>query len=325
MRRFTLPILAILVLASVACSATPAVPTQQPTPVATPSQAAPPTSALASPAAAPSFPLTIKDDAGRDVTIPKPPQKIVSLSSSNTEILFALGAEGRVVGVDQYSNYPAAAKSKPTVGGFSNPNLEKIVALEPDLILGTSIHMKAAVPELERRGLKTVVTDPRDIKGVLGSLRLLAQITGQQKEADAIASGMQARIDSVQAAVKGATPVRVFYEISPQLHTAGPGSFVNDVLQMAGGANIAANAGKEWPQLNQESLLLSDPEVILIADQPADVTPEIVAARPGWGQLSAVKNKRIVVVNDELTSRPGPRVVDGIELVARALHPDRVK
>jgi iron complex transport system substrate-binding protein len=322
-RPITLSMLAILVLVSVACSSTPATSPQPTAAAKASSQAASPTSAPSTAASA--FPLTIKDDAGRDVTIPKAPQRIVSLSSSNTEILFSLGLESRVVAIDQYSNYPPAAKSKPTVGGFANPDLEKIVAQEPDLILGASIHVKAILPELERRGLKAVITDPKSVSGVLDSIRLVGKITGQQKEADAIVAGMQARIDSVQAAVKGATPVRLFYEISPQLHTAGSGTFVNDVLQMAGGANIAANTGKDWPQLNQESLLLADPEVILIADQPADMTPEIVSARPGWSQVSAVKNKRIVVINDELTSRPGPRVVDGLELVAKTLHPDRVK
>ena len=259
------------------------------------------------------------------MTISKPPQRIISLSSSNTEILFALGLESRVVGVDQYSNYPPSAKSKPAVGGFADPDLEKIVALEPDLVLGTSIHVKSILPELERRGLTTVIIDPKNVSGVLDSVRLVAKITGQQKEASAVISGMQAKIDSVQSAVKGAKPVRVFFEISPDLYTAGPGTFVNDVLQMAGGANIAAGAGTDWPQLSQESLILADPEVILLADQPADVTPEMVAARPGWSEVSAVKNKRILVINDDLTSRPGPRVVDGLEFVAKALHPDRVK
>lgn len=314
-------VLAIVTLVSVACSSAPAAP-PQPTAVSTASPAVSPAAAAA---VAPTFPLTIKDDAGRDVTIPKPPRRIVSLSSSNTEILFALGLESRVVGVDQYSDYPPSAKSKPTVGDFANPDLEKIVALEPDLILGTPIHVKTTLPELDRRGLKTVIIDPKTVSGVLDSIRLVARITGQQKEADAVVSGMQAKIDSVQAAVKGATPVRVFYEISPDLFTAGPGTFVNDVLKMAGGVNIAASAGTDWPQLNQESLILADPQVILLADQPADVTPKMVAARPGWEDVSAVKNKRILAVNDDLTSRPGPRVVDGLEFVAKALHPDRMK
>jgi iron complex transport system substrate-binding protein len=317
-------ILAIITVVSVACSSAPAAPSQPPA-ATTSAQSASPISTPAATVAASAFPLTIKDDSGREVTIPKAPQRIISLSSSNTEILFALGLENRIVGVDEYSNYPPAAKSKPTVGGFANPDLEKIVALEPDLILGTSIHVKVTLPELDRHGLRTVIIDPKNVGGVLDGIRLVAKITGQQREADAVIAGMQTRIDSVQAAVKGTTPVRVFYEISPQLHTAGPGTFVNDVLQMAVGANVAASAGDAWPQMNQESLLLADPEVILIADQPADVTPDMVAARPGWSQVSAVKNKRILVVNDDLTSRPGPRVADGVEFVAKALHPDRVK
>lgn len=295
-------------------------PTSAPKAAATGAPALAPTSAPAA-----SFPVTIKDDAGREVTIPSAPQRIVSISSSNTEILFALGLESRVVGVDQYSNYPPAAKSKPTVGGFAKPDLEKIVALEPDLVLGSPIHVKATLPELERHKLRTVIANPVTVKAVLERIHTIAKITGQQKEAESLVGSMQSRIDEIQAKLKGTTPARVFYEISPELHTAGPKTFVSDVLQLAGGANVAANAEKDWPQLSQEALILADPEVILLADQPANVTPEAVAARPGWGGVSAVKNKRVVAINDELTSRAGPRVVDGVEMVARILHPDRVK
>ncbi len=297
-------------------------PTTQPTPA--PAKA-PETSAAPTAAPVASFPLTIKDDAGRDVVIPKAPQRIVSLSSSNTEILFALGLEGKIAGVDDYSNYPAGAKDKPKVGGFAKPDLEKIVALEPDLVLGTSIHVKSTLPELERRNLRTVIVDPKSVKSVLEKIQLLGKITGQTKEADTLAASMQETIDTVISKVKGANPVRVFYEISPDLYTAGPGTFVNDVLQLAGGANVAANAGQEWPQLSKEALILADPEVVLLADQPANVTPEAVAARPGWSGVSAVKNKRVMLISDDLTSRPGPRVVDGIEMVAKILNPDRVK
>lgn len=321
--------LAMIMAAGVlACgqAAPPVSPTQAPAKQAEPASASVPAAQPASTAAATSaFPMTIKDDAGREVTIPRPPQKIISISASNTEILYALGLENRIVGLDQYSNYPPATKNKPTVGGYSKPDLEKIVAAEPDLVFATGIHVKALLPELERRKIATVIFDPKDVKGVLGKILLAGKITGQDKEAAALVSDMQARIDSVLSKVKDAKPVRAFYEVSPELHTAGPTSFVHDVMVLAGGTNIAAKADKEWPQMNQEALFLEDPEVILIADHTADVTPELVAARPGWKQISAVKNNRLEVIEPDLINRPGPRVVEGLEQVAKALHPDRMK
>lgn len=271
------------------------------------------------------FPLTVTDDAGREVTIEAEPRRIVSLAASNTEILFAVGAGEKVVGVDQYSDFPPAAREKPTVGGYSRPDLEKIVALEPDLILGTGIHVKATLPELERRGLTSVIVDPRDVKGVMEKIRLVGKATGRRKEAEALADALLARVESVAARLQEAEPVRTFYELSPSLHTAGPGSFVDDLIRLAGGANVAAGAGKEWPQMNQEALFLADPEVILLADHGAGETPEQVAARPGWSRITAVKTGRVVAIEPNLVNRPGPRVVEGLELVARTLHPARMK
>jgi len=269
--------------------------------------------------------LIVTDDAGRQITLPAQPRRIVSLSASNTEILFALGLEDQVVGVDQYSDFPPSAKGKPQVGSFAKPDLERIVALEPDLILATEMHVKTTVPDLEQRGLKVLVVDPKDTMGVLKGIRLIGRATGQQQQAEDLAEGMQARIASVTARLQGTEPVRVFFELSPALHTAGPGSFVDDVIRLAAGSNIAAGAGKQWPQLNQESLFMADPQVILLADHAAGETPEMVAARPGWQQISAVKNGRVVVVDPNLVNRPGPRVVEGLGLIAGILHPEKVK
>ena len=318
MRSITTLILATLALVASACApaganspATSA--TSQPTAASTTSQ--PATSG---------FPLTIIDDAGRSLTFTRPPQRIVSISASNTEILYALGLEDRIVGVDQYSDYPEAARSKPQVGSFVQPDLEKIIALEPDLILVTNIHLPTVLPELERRKLTAMVTNPKDIKGVPGSIEMVGRITAKQQEAQTLATSLRSRIDAVESRVKGATPVRTFYELSPQLHTAGPGTFVDDMIKLAGGASIAASATEQWPQLNQESLFLADPEVVLLADHEAGITPEQVMARPGWSTVAAVKANRVFTVDPNLTNRPAPRVVDGLEIVAKKLHPDRM-
>ncbi len=304
--------LATLAILLSACAPAPAVPSAQPS--ATPAPSGTKASA---------FPMTVTDDAGRKLTLAKEPQRIVSISSSNTEILFALGLGDRVVGVDEYSNFPPPAKDKPKVGSFLKPDMEKILALEPDLILGSDMHVKTVLPELEKRSLTVIVTNPKAVKAVLESIKLVGLATGRQKEAETLAGGMQNRISAVEAQVKSASPVRTFFELSPELHTAGPGSFVDDMIRLAGGTNVAAGAGKEWPQLNQESLFLADPEVILLADHGSagGQSPETVAGRPGWKQVAAVKNGRVFTIDPDLTNRPGPRVVEGLEMIAGKLHP----
>ena len=146
------------------------------------------------------------DDAGRQVTVQKPPMRIISLASSNTEILYALGLEDRIVGLDQYSDYPPETKNKPKVGSYTKPDLEKIVALEPDLVVATGIHVKAIVPELERHKLTTVVVDPRDVQGVATKVELLARLTGKDKEGAALAGKMRERIRAVETRVASQAP-----------------------------------------------------------------------------------------------------------------------
>jgi iron complex transport system substrate-binding protein len=336
-----LPILLLALLVSLvsACSTAPAAPpTPQPpakpaaAPTAAPAaqpKAAPAAQPTSAPAAktepAPAFPITITDDAGRQVTIAKQPQRIVSLAASNTEIVYALGLGDKVVGVDKFSNYPPEAQKKPVVGSYSKPDLEQIVAAEPDLILATGIHVKSAVPEMEKHNLPVVVVTPKDVATVLSKIELVGKITGRQKEAEALTGEMRAKIDALQTRAKGAQPVRVFFELSPELHSAGAGTFVNDMITMLGGVNIAAGAGQEWPQMNQESIFVADPEVILLADHgtAGGQSFETVAARPGWHQLDAVKNKRVHEVDPDLTNRPGPRLVEGLEAIIKALHPNR--
>ncbi len=271
------------------------------------------------------FPVTFTDDVGREVTLADPPRRIVSLSASNTEMLFALGLGDLVVAVDQYSDFPPAARDKPKVGGFSNPDLEKIVAAEPDLVVGTDIHVKGILPELDRRGLKIAILIPKDVEGVAQGIEELGRLTGRESEADTLAERLRSRVALVESRVRGAPPIRVFFELSPQLHTAGPGTFVDDVIRLAGGTNIAANTGKAWPQMSQEAVLLADPEVVFLGDHAAGESPEQVMARPGWAQTTAVKTGRVVVADPNITNRAGPRVVEGLEFVARTLHPDRMR
>jgi iron complex transport system substrate-binding protein len=269
--------------------------------------------------------MTVTDMAGREVTIPAEPQRIVSLAPSITEILFALNLGDRVVGVTDYCNYPPEATQKPKVGGFSDVSMEKLLEAQPDLVLAASIHMAQVLPELEKQGLTVMVIDAHDFPGVLESIRLVGKATGTEKEAEALVAQMQERADKVAQAVAGRERPRVYWELDNTLWTVGPGSFVQDLIERAGGENIAANAEMAWVQLSAEAIIAADPEVIFLADHPYGESADTVKARPGWEKISAVVNGRIVELTQEqgdIVSRPGPRVIDALEMIARALHPD---
>lgn len=281
------------------------------------------TACAATPAATPAFPLTITDDAGRQVTFAQPPQRIVSIAPSNTEILFALGLGDRVVGLDAFSNYPPETEEKPRVGDYLEPDLERLAAADPDLILATEFHVDTVLPELETLGLPAVVLEPANLDEVFASIVQVGAIAGEPARAEALACELQARVDAVAAAVADAPPTSVFVELDPTLYTVGPGTFIADVIDRAGGANIAADAAEPWPQLSAEAVVGANPDVILLTDEGGGVTPEQVAARPGWESIAAVEQGRVVSIDPDLLARPGPRVVDGLEAVAAALHPDR--
>ncbi len=275
---------------------------------------------LASPAAA----LSLIDDAGRQVVLKASPKRIVSLAPSNTEIIYAIGDGDLLVGDTDYCDYPPEAKDKTKVGGFSKIDLERVVGLEPDLVLATDIHVKAIVPELEKRGITVVVIAPQSVDKILDKIALLGRLTGATPAAEKLVALLQARLDKV--AVKTAqarSKPRVFYEVSKDLYTAGPGSFIDDLITRAGGINIASDAHGTYPQLTLESLVQKDPEVILLGDHPVGGTPDQVRARPGWSNISAVKSGRIVpIVDANLVNRAGPRAVDGLEEIARDLYPE---
>jgi iron complex transport system substrate-binding protein len=331
--RFRLASLAgllILVASLVACQQAAA-----PTPAAT-SKPAATVAAAATPApaasAAPStaYPLTLTDDAGRSVKLDKAPQRIISLSSSNTELIYALGMQDRLVGVDDFSDYPAEAKSKEKIGGFSKPNFEKIVSLQPDLLLATNLHVKSVVPELENRGLKVIVFQPQKLDNVMDNLRTLGKAVGGSEAAEKVAAGMKSRIDAVVEKVKSAkSRPRVFMELDPDLITVGPNTFIDDMITKAGGENIARDADTAWPKMSPEAIVSKNPQIIVLSDMGSDaggVTIEMVKARPGWNVVDAVKNNRIVELPDrDLTDRPGPRAVEGLEFLARTLQPELFK
>lgn len=262
---------------------------------------------------------TIVDDLGRSVTITSSPQRIVSWGPSNTEILFALGLGDKIVGVDDYSNFPAEADDKAKVGGFT-PSLEIIVGLDPDMVLAIQ---GESVAQMESLGLTVVVLDPRDLDGVFADIALVGSITGTEEKAAEIVKDMKKQVKSVKDKVKGAIPVTAFIEIDAtnpvKPWTAGPGTFIDSFVTLAGGLNIAGNVPSQWFEYSLEQLVGTDPEVILLTDYS---TVESVRQRSGWEDLSAVTTGKVYSLNADLASRPGPRLAQGLAEIANALHPE---
>jgi len=275
------------------------------------------------------FPLTLTDDLGREVTLPVLSRRIVSLAPSNTEILFAIGAGEAVVGVTEYCDYPAEAQGREQIGGFSAKTIsvEKIVSLEPDLVLAYGKGQQSVVEALERVHTPVLVLAPASLDDVYADIQLVGQITGHQEEAIHVVQEMKARIDGVAekvSAIPEEERLLVFWETWDEpLMTAGPSTFTGQMIELAGGVNVFADLTEDYPQISAEEVIARNPAVILSSDNHSDkMTPEQVAARPGWDQIDAVKSGRIYLIDGNIVSRAGPRLADAVEAIARALYPD---
>jgi len=273
-------------------------------------------------------PVSVVDDAGRTVEIARTPQRFVSLAPSNTEILFALGLDDKVVGVTDFCDYPEEAKAIEKVGGIE-PNLEKIVALNPDLVLaiGGSPAQVEKATEMEKLGLTVLVLEPGDIEGIMANIELVGKAAGAEKEASELVTEMRKRFDDITARVKGAeSRPKVFFELDAtdpsKPYTPGPGSFIDALISLAGGSNVGAGAKMQWAQLSTEEIIAQDAEVIVLGDANYGVTAEMVKERPGWSVITAVKNAAIYPIDDVLVSRPGTRIIDGLEALTRIIHPE---
>ena len=276
----------------------------------------------------PSFePATFADDFGREIIVEKVPQRIVSHVPSITEILFALGLDEKIVGVSDYCNYPEAAKLKEKVGGYYEPSIEKIVALEPELVF-TDGHVEYLMTQLDALGITYIVLQPEDIDGILRNIDLVGRVTDTEKSADKLVNDMKASMSQVVERVEGTPRPRVFYTFATtdlnNPWTAGPGSFVDSLITMAGGENIAAKAASPWVQFSIEEVVSSNPDVIIVdAGMGSAVTPLAeIEPHPVWGELTAVKQGRVYPIDGDLVNRSGPRIVQGLEEIAKIIHPE---
>ncbi|MDI6792775.1 MAG: TonB-dependent receptor [bacterium] len=272
------------------------------------------------------FPITVEDDLGREITIPEPPQRIVSLVPSHTEILFALGLDQKIVGVTKYCNYPLEAGNKDKVGGWATPDVEKIVALNPDLILTFGTVQQALVKELEEKGQTVFWLYPQTVEAVLDSFEKIGRITDRVYEAGQLRTEIEQKIEAVEQKTSNIpekerlTVFRVMGLEPPA--TIGSQSFQTDVHRLAGGQNIFSDVDKDYFQLDLETLLERDPDVIIICGQDEEEARRRVMNQEGWQELTAVKNGRILVIPCDLVCRPSPQIGETIEKIAAGLYPE---
>ena len=270
----------------------------------------------------------LTDGLGREVSLNGPAQRVISLAPSNTEILFAIGAGPQVVGRDQLSDYPAEVAEVTDIGSaFEALNTELIVSLKPDLVLAAEINTPEQVKQLEDLGLTVYyLKNPTTLEEMYGNLEIVAQLTGHTNEAAILIESLKTRVTTVDEKI---APISsrpgVFYELDAtdpaKPYTAGKGTFITLLIDRAGGHNIASDIDG-YPQLSLEQVVAADPAFIILGDARYGVTPESIAQRPGWKNLSAVKNGNVIPFNDDLASRPGPRLVDALEELAKLLRPE---
>ncbi len=268
----------------------------------------------------------LKDDAGRNVTLPAHVDRVITLAPNLTEIVFAIGAGDRLVGNTSYCDYPPEAKNIAKVGDTLHPSLERIIALKPQVVLiSTASQLETFTQQLQNQNIAAFVTDPHDLDGVFRSIEQIGQILGQQQQANAVVQKLRDRTGAVEQALKRTQPVRVFYQASGEpLYTAGHDAFVTDLIRRAGGISVTAGVPGAWPKFSNESALAAKPDAIILPTGgsmgAANATPaEALRNSP------AVQAGRVYRINDDHLARPGPRMVDGLEEMARALHPEAFK
>jgi iron complex transport system substrate-binding protein len=269
-------------------------------------------------------PLTIRDDLERSIQFAKAPTRVVSLAPSITEMLFALGLDREIIAVTQFCDYPPQALLKQKVG-YANPSIEAIVALDPDLIVAPQEFLRAdLLGKVEQLQIPLVVLSANSVTDITTHLSKLGAIFGRAAQADVAMTHLQQRIDSIRRITAGRPGVRVLYVLnSHPLITVGPGSFIHELIGLAGGVNIAGHTATPYPRLNMEVVLREDPDVLVFPVGKVESVP--LSEQYVWQQwpaLSAVKHGQFRHVPSDLLNRPGPRIGDGLEALARAIHPE---
>ncbi|AWB43853.1 cobalamin-binding protein [Paenibacillus sp. CAA11] len=277
-------------------------------------------------AAKTAYPLTLTDGTGQEITFEAAPQRIVSLAPSETETLFALGLDEQIVGVTDLDDYPEAAKSKPKMGGFP-VNTEAVVAAKPDVVFVAGISDEKTIQSLRDLGLKVFQFNPKTLDAVIKDIGVYGQITDHQAEAKQVTDNMEQQLKQVTDAVKSVTPdqkKKVYIEFS-EGWTVGKGEFMDEMITLAGGINVAGDT-TSWNAINEEKIIKSNPDVILYAKSVVNdknqTLDQIIKGRAGWDQITAIKENRIAGLDDNMLSRTGPRLTEGLIEIAKAVYPE---
>ena len=291
--------------------------------------AAPEMTTLSPETTAPS-PVTITDQTGKTITFNAPPQRIVSLAPSNTEILFALGLGEKIAGVTDSCNYPPEAKQKPSIGGFSTTNIEQVLAKNPDLVLAANIHKSKIVPQLEARGLTVLVLDPKNIDEVLAAITLVGQVTGKATEAKALTDNMQKRNNAVEEKIIPLSyrPSVCFIVWHDPLMIAGSGTYHDELIEKAGGYNIGHTFAGYSKDYSLENLIMANPAVIIVGigmGDGEDKPLQFIKSESRLKDIDARKNNQVYAINQDIAGRAGPRIVDALEQFAKFIHPEVFK
>lgn len=272
-----------------------------------------------------SFPITLKDDIGREIVIKKYPEKIISLAPSSTEILFAINAGNKVIGVTDYCNYPKEALTKEKVGGFSNPNIEKIISLKPDLVVLYKSFPKEIFNQLVSNLPQTVfvVLDPKTYEDVMKNILLLGKVVGRENDARKVYNTMLQEWLSIQTkTVKiNKSPKVLFLLWNDPFISVSPASFIGDLLKKVKAKNIVQNLEPEYPVLSIEYIISKNPDIIIIGEM-SGISIDSIISHPLLKEINAVKNKKVYTINDDLVFRPGPRLSEGLKELFKILYPD---
>jgi len=326
---FAILLITTLTLAACTPSAAPTPePAQETSPTEAPPEPTPESEPIEEPA--PAFePVELVDALGNSITVDAQPERIVSLAPSITETLYAIGAGDLLVGRTDYDNYPEEVLDLPSVGGFATDaiSIETIVSLEPDLVIGGSTLQGEVMDALNESGIPSVTFERNSVQGIIDLMLLLGKATGRQESAEAAVAELETRLNEVATVVETIPEeerVTVFYEVWHEpLMTTTNQTYIGELINLAGGTNIFADLEEIYPSVSAETIIEANPDVILGPSSHGDqLNAEMIAAREGWSGLTAVENETIYIVDGDIISRAGPRVVDALEDIAAALYPD---
>ena len=264
----------------------------------------------------------ITDDLGRRVKIAESVERAVSLAPNLTEITFAVGAGNRLVGVTSYCDYPLEARQIQKIGDTINPNIETIIALKPQVVLvSTASQIESFTKQLEAQNIAVFITNPNSLDDIYKSIDKMGEIFGAQEKARQINGDLQKRVADIEARLKAANKIKVFLQISKEpLVTVGKATFFNDLIERAGGASVTKDLESSYPKLSKETAFALNPDAIILSDSEDNREPNDV-----FKSSPAAKNGKVFRIKADIISRPAPRIVDGLEEMARDLHPENFK